>query len=244
MSPKDMRFSSATGLALVLATAAGQRPAAGPSGGMRSGPPTLSSGNPFMTPVSPSRFGAGAARPWPGNRWPRSGSRTPPVLLWYGPPFLNGPGFYPPFYPPYIDPAAGIDAANAFQGPLPGLGTPPFNAVQPQLLDFDPATNAINSAGANPEHNARFDTDNNSYEKGRPNETFKFEALGAAPCTSTADEYHPPIIALKTHGAYSASKYWTEGKTFHFVTTQGEHLRVPVALVERIYPGSGQKTNH
>ncbi len=71
--------------------------------------------------------------------------------------------------------------------------------------------------------------------------SFRMETVAIPEQESAANDYHPPLIALKNNWAYSANKYWTEGKMFHFVTTQGDHMRVPVGLVERIYPGSGQK---
>jgi hypothetical protein len=62
---------------------------------------------------------------------------------------------------------------------------------------------------------------------------------GPASPPGTSDE-HPPLIALKNRWAYTALKYWVKGKTFYFITTQGDHMQVPVALVERIYPTPDQ----
>ena len=49
-------------------------------------------------------------------------------------------------------------------------------------------------------------------------------------------DVHPPLVALKNHWAYTVEKYWVTGKTFHFVTTQGDHIQVPTSMVDRIYP--------
>jgi hypothetical protein len=38
----------------------------------------------------------------------------------------------------------------------------------------------------------------------------------------------------------TAVKYWVTGKTFHFITTQGDHMQVPTALVDRVYPTPNQ----
>src|SRR5690348_13546745 len=114
-----MRLPSILGLVLMLATAAGQRTGAGQSGGMRSGPPTLSFGNPFTRPSMPLRFGGGAVGPWRGNHGSRRGFTPAPVLLWYGPPVYDGSGFYPPAYPPY-----GIDQTDAYQWAPQSIAVP------------------------------------------------------------------------------------------------------------------------
>jgi hypothetical protein len=45
----------------------------------------------------------------------------------------------------------------------------------------------------------------------------------------------PALISIRNGYVYSASTYWTKGKTFHFITTQGEHIQVPVSQLERLY---------
>jgi hypothetical protein len=44
----------------------------------------------------------------------------------------------------------------------------------------------------------------------------------------------PAVIAVRNGPIYSVSTYWTKGSTFHFVTTQGEHLQIPASSVERL----------
>jgi hypothetical protein len=44
----------------------------------------------------------------------------------------------------------------------------------------------------------------------------------------------PAVVAVRNGPIYSVSTYWTKGSTFHFVTTQGEHLQIPASSVERL----------
>jgi len=46
---------------------------------------------------------------------------------------------------------------------------------------------------------------------------------------------HPPIIALKNGWVYTVTNYWMKGKTLHFITTQGDHIQVPLTLLDRLY---------
>ena len=232
-----MRLPSILGLVLVVATAAGQRSGPGSSSGIRSGPPTLTFGNPFTSPGVARQFGAGSINTWGVNRWPRGANRQTPILYWYGQPFFNGPGFYPPFYPPYGD-----DVGYPYQSLPQRIAVPQLGAVQPPPPDFEQPENIVNTPAANPDNHTPAAGSSGAGEP--PTSTFKIETVGLPErATSVADEYHPPIIVLKNNWAYSVNKYWTEGKVFHFVTTQGEHMRVRAPLVDRIYPGSGRKTN-
>jgi hypothetical protein len=61
--------------------------------------------------------------------------------------------------------------------------------------------------------------------------------LTQAPVPSpVVQEEYPPVIVLKTGGAFSVTKYWVKNGNLHFVTTQGENKLVPMDLVEQIYP--------
>jgi hypothetical protein len=53
------------------------------------------------------------------------------------------------------------------------------------------------------------------------------------------DEY-PPVILLRTGGAYSVTKYWIEKENLYFVTTQGDSWYVPLSLIDHIYPRQRQ----
>jgi hypothetical protein len=57
----------------------------------------------------------------------------------------------------------------------------------------------------------------------------------ALPAPVVPDEF-PPVVALKSGWVYSVAQYWTRGKTFHFVTTHGEAMQVPLSQLERLYP--------
>jgi len=56
------------------------------------------------------------------------------------------------------------------------------------------------------------------------------------------DEASSPVVVLRNGWAYSVARYWFAGRTLHFVTTVGEHRRVPTALVSRLYRGVAAKT--
>jgi hypothetical protein len=62
----------------------------------------------------------------------------------------------------------------------------------------------------------------------------------SAPGPPSYGDDHPALIALKNGWAYSVEKYWTQGKTVHFITSQGDRMQAPTTQVERIYPSSRQ----
>jgi hypothetical protein len=47
---------------------------------------------------------------------------------------------------------------------------------------------------------------------------------------------HPLMIALKNGWFYTAKSYWVKNHTFHFITTHGDHIRVNVNMLDRLYP--------
>jgi hypothetical protein len=47
---------------------------------------------------------------------------------------------------------------------------------------------------------------------------------------------HPLMIALKNGWFYTAKSYWVKNQTFHFITTHGDHIRVNVNMLDRLYP--------
>jgi hypothetical protein len=69
-----------------------------------------------------------------------------------------------------------------------------------------------------------------------PGEDTSFHLTQTPIPTPVVQEEYPPVIALKTGGAYSVSKYWVKNGNLYFVTTQGEKRCVPMAEVEQIYP--------
>jgi hypothetical protein len=212
-----MRRSSTAILAAVLVATAAQQPSGGTSrGSLRSGPPTLTSPNPFTNPQwrFPPRFGTRPIGPWtsmPG--WRRSELFPNPLILnWNGVPPFNGDGFYNMTDPSYFTP----DMTDYYPQPAQPLQVPPAAA--------DPV-----DGGEVPE----------VAESSLPDTSAMPVYRGPASPPPVSDE-HPPLIALKNRWAYTVLKYWVKGKTFHFITTQGDHVQVPAALVERIYPTPDQ----
>ena len=210
-----MRRSSTAILAFVLVAIVAQQSGGGASrGGFRSGPPTLTNPNPFTQPNwrFPPRFGSMPTRPWiGGQRWRRSGVFSSPFILnWTSWTPFDGYGFYD---------TSGYPVGPEWPYYQPEPSNPlPLISTADQVLDppSGPATPEVTE-------NSTSDT------AGMP------VYRGPASPPDTSDE-HPPLIALKNRWAYTALKYWVKGKTFYFITTQGDQMQVPVALVERIYP--------
>ena len=74
-------------------------------------------------------------------------------------------------------------------------------------------------------------------ERAGPSDFHMYSSPGPPP---SDNDDHPPLIALKNNWAYSVQRYWVQGKNFHFITSQGDHMQVLVSQVERIYPSSRQ----
>jgi hypothetical protein len=68
------------------------------------------------------------------------------------------------------------------------------------------------------------------------NEASELRVYKGPPSPPEISDVHPPLIALNNRWAYTALKFWVSGKTFHFITTQGDHMQVPTTMVDRIYP--------
>jgi len=213
-----MRFLSAAVLVLVLATAAAQRPVGGMSpGGTRLGPPSLSNGNPFTAPNG--RFGPGFH---PGRQsWPRWGSfpnQQPPLggnsLYFFG---VREAPVYPPYPSDYYQ-----------QPPDPGPMVPSEDFTPaPVIVDPPrPSQDTHEAAGSSGEVSTAGTSSLRIYHVSSP--------------LPLDNDDHPPLIALKNRWAYTALRYWLKGKNLHFITSFGDHMQVPVAQVERIYPSSRQ----
>jgi hypothetical protein len=228
-----MRFSSAAILVLVLATAAAQRPGGVISpGGTRSGPPFLSNGNPFTRSNGSFRpgFGSGFVGPWQRSQsWPGWGSyprQNRPLgnsLFFAMPPLiLPDPGF-PPDTPYYPQSPPGEDPA-----PPPADVTQLPTTVSPPLTNQDTHFNSTDSEPAR--EPCEMPTASSS-------DFHLYQSPGPPP---SDNDDHPPLVALKNGWAYSVLRYWVQGKIVHFITSQGDHMQVPVTQVERIYPSSRQ----
>lgn len=61
-------------------------------------------------------------------------------------------------------------------------------------------------------------------------------AVAAPAREPVVQQEYPALIAVKNGNLYSAYQYWFKGKTFHFITTNGEHHQIPVDMLERLYP--------
>ena len=215
-------------------TASAQRHGGGMGGGRVAGPPNQSG-------AFPPR--AGAPAPFGGNRgiylsWQSGSDPIPCPLLWQGwchsaPPFWRAGVFRAP-YPRVVVwngwPALGgygfnsvADSGYPVEPYWPDEYAQSFNVPVAPPIPID-APSAM-SADMAPERVEKSASDNSALPV--------YQGPASQPDTS---EDHPPLVALKNRWAYTVLKYWVQGKTFHFITTQGDHMQVPVALVERVYP--------
>jgi hypothetical protein len=46
---------------------------------------------------------------------------------------------------------------------------------------------------------------------------------------------YPALIALKNGAAFTVTTYWVKGNRLHFITTQGNHIEVPLTGLDRLY---------
>ena len=135
----------------------------------------------------------------------------PRVVVWNGWPAFGGYGFQSidPGYP--VEPYLPDDYPQPFNAPV----VPPAPIEAPRAMGAEMA----------PEPPEKSEADTSEMPVYRGPESVR----------DISDD-HPPLIALKNRWAYTALKYWVKGKTFHFITTQGDHMQVPLGLVQRIYP--------
>jgi len=63
-------------------------------------------------------------------------------------------------------------------------------------------------------------------------------AANVPPRPAPPDSY-PAVLVLKTERAYSVRSYQVKGRTLRFVTTRGETISVPAALLDRVFPATG-----
>jgi hypothetical protein len=171
-------------------------------------------------------FGSGFVRPWEHSQsWPRWGSNPQRNLPlgnnWFfvvPPPIVPYPG-YPPDAPYYSQPP-----------PYYGTAFPQADVTQVPTTVSSSFTNQdthFNAVGGQPrEMSTAGSSDLHMYQS-------------PGPPPSYSDD-HPALIALKDSWAYSVQRYWVQGKVFHFITSRGDHMQVPVTQVERIYPSSRQ----
>ena len=246
-------------LAFALIAAAQRGRGTGKGGVPSQGP--LTSANPFPNRYAafPQRTGsptggdsAGMRPPWWLGLQPLHGApafwraglfSVPypiPTLGWDGWSGISGPGFYNAFAPGYPGDLYRPDyfqQASNMADMLPG----PYVAQPPAKNNYGAAISA--PGPAREPIAARDDTsDAIGPEPGDRSRTepSSFRIYQEQPRQYPISDEHPPLIALKNRWAYTVVKYWVKGKTFHFITTQGDHMQVPAALVERIYPTPNQ----
>ena len=167
--------------------------------------------------------GSGSRLPEPWERWqswPRSGS-YPNQLRPLGNSFFFA-------LPSPIVPYPGYPSDTSYYSQPPpdeGPALPLADVIQvPTLANQDTHFNAV---GREPrEMSTAGSSDLHVYQS-------------PGPLPSDNDD-HPALIALKNDWAYSVLKYWMQDKIFHFITSRGDHMQVPVTQVERIYPSSRQ----
>jgi hypothetical protein len=185
---------------------------------MRSGPPSLSNGNPFTRSNGSFRpgFGSGLGGPWGRSRQGNG------LFFVLPPPIVPYPGY--PSDAPYYSQAL-PDEGPAFP---PGDVTQVPIPVGPSLTDPDTRFNAVGNEPAR--EPVAMSTAGSSG-------LHMYQSPGPPP--SYSDD-HPALIALKNNWAYSVQRYWVQGKIFHFITSQGDRMQVPVTQIERIYPSTRQ----
>jgi hypothetical protein len=185
-----------------------------------------------LRPPNPSFPVAGRS---PGMGWRRYPGFQPlptfwPLPWWYGSPVyapptacddlsanVCNPAYYPP--PPDAGPAMNLIVTAAQPPAIPitsGPVTPSVASLIHTQVTFD---HKMSLPEVSPGGGLGF----NSYQ-------------APLPIPVVRDKY-PPIIALRTGGAYSVRNYWVKNDAIYFVTTSGETLYTPLSLLERIYPG-------
>ena len=215
------------------------------------------------------RVGAPSGKGWTGTRQPwRPGSTPGPCPFssqgcHSAPPFWQPGVFYAP-YPLLLQgwngwPAYGSDGFyGALDPSYPGGSYMPSNYPQPSNVQVVlPAPYVVQTPSTTNDYNAGISTPGAVHGAAEARdaadgeispETRGGSTTGASSLRiyqeplrppTTSDE-HPTLIALKNRWAYTIVNYWVKGNTFHFITTQGDHMQVPVALVERIYSTSNQ----
>ncbi|HUK18163.1 MAG TPA: hypothetical protein VLW65_17175 [Bryobacteraceae bacterium] len=200
------------------------------------------------TGFAPGGFRPGRPAPMPGQGqrgfgrnplWGRRGYRPFAPATFYYNPWLDPLGCASPFFP--VIPSYGFCNGGSYPPPQPDA-SPPTNVImlppQPYLpmpgpfpIGDEPGPDDLSNA---PQASAAI-----THQK---DEAAVPVVVSKPPLASplVEDEY-PPVLVFKTGGMYSVRKYWIKNKTLYFVTTQGETLYAPLALLERVNPGKTAK---
>jgi hypothetical protein len=225
-------------LLALCSPAAAQFAGAGRSGGTNSfqGGRSHGAGSPFPVPPFgpnfPSSFGTAvyqAQHPLWGSIAP-----SPPWGNGIGSGFIGSgfpcfPGNYPNYPAAYAVPFFGGDFAGGLYGPgyypPQPLPQPPSNVTvvfppQPPPVIVPPTAPTAETVSQL------------KVVAGNQAETVPY-TVSREPALPS--EY-PALIAVKNGNLYSADRYWVKGRTFHFITTNGEHHQIPLAMLEHLYP--------
>ena len=60
-----------------------------------------------------------------------------------------------------------------------------------------------------------------------------YDAPTRAPAPEPAESQVSFLIATTDRSVFTASAYWVEGDTFHFITSRGKHEQMPLTKVDR-----------
>jgi hypothetical protein len=253
-----VRSLSAALLVVLCAEAAAQQRGGviargGTAGGFQGGV-TPHAMTPFATPYISSdltfaqRLGATVSGSWNGLPafWPPAMGQGV-FRGWNGTPPFGAPGLSPAFCPRWNTPPAFAPGDSpvtypVFAGPsAPGYypqPAPNVTVVLPPQYGTEPAPPVmINepSSGAGREF-APQGQDSASVERSGI-------SVYQAPVREPVSEgEHPQLIVLKNGWVYTVTSYRVKGKAFNFVTTRGDHMQVPLSLLDRVYPRTNERS--
>lgn len=130
----------------------------------------------------------------------------------------------------YYDGYSGYEQPPA-QYPQPVQGQPNITIVLPPQPAPNQAYYQGQEAPARPSVREYGPEDYGKTEPGSNVRIYQVPPRAEAP--AVADEPVMFLIALKDNSIYTASAYWVEGDTLHYITTRGEHNQVSLDLVDR-----------
>jgi hypothetical protein len=131
--------------------------------------------------------------------------------------FVGGGPFYPLPYPGYAMSEYNPDPTYSYDQQPPNMGPVPLQQSAPPVI--------INQYGSVP----------GQVPVPEPMVDTPTVQTHQAPVSSEPDETDRPMwfIALKDGWVYTASEYWVENGTLHYLTKGGKHNQVSLELVDR-----------
>ncbi len=192
-------------------------PPFGPNFPSSFGTAVYQSQHPLWGSIAPSPPWGGVGTSWggAGTSWGGGGA--------YG--FPCFPGNYPasyatPFYGVYGGGFTGVPYGPGFYPPQP-----PANVT----VVFPPQPSPVVVPPPGPVTETVLPSDALASDRAEP-------VPAAIPREPVIPNAYPALIVVKNGDIYSADRYWVKGKTFHFITTNGEHHQIPRSMLERLYP--------